>query len=163
MDGLPTHKASSHMRFLHPISFLRPGIQEIPSDLALEARDCATLYKAMAEHSKDPSVAKLKPTKFFEKEDEAGLFLQQKDIIRFEEALKAKLTEWLRENNAHEPTSTIQKVVKSLTDKEAGSEENEQLLRQPSIFAKNLLNLLADLHASGDLVRGIQSRTGLLD
>jgi hypothetical protein len=152
MDGLPTHKASSHMRFLHPISFLRPGIQDIPSDLALEARDCGLLYKAMAEHSKDPSVAKLKPTKFFEKEDAAGTFLQQKDIIRYEEALKAKLTEWLRENNAQEPNSTIQKVVKSLTDKEAGSKESEKLLRNRDHFNKNILNLLADLHASGDLV-----------
>lgn len=140
------------MRFLHPISFIRPGIQEIPADLALEARDCATLYKAMAEHSKDPNVAKLKPTKFFEKNGEDGVFLQQRDIIKYEEALKAKLTQWLREPDAHEATSTIQKVVKSLTDKEAGTEQNEKLLQDQKFFDRNLLNLLADLHASGDLV-----------
>ncbi|CAG7849772.1 Uncharacterized helicase C694.02 [Serendipita indica DSM 11827] len=150
-DGLHDHKATQQMRFLHPISFIRPGITELPSDLALEARDCATLYKAMSDHSDDPALAKLKPTKFFEKQNKAGEFLQQADVIKYEEKLKAVLTKWLKEDDAHEPTSTIQKVVKSLTDKEVGKPESEQALQNSDMFYGNLVNLLADLHAEGDL------------
>jgi hypothetical protein len=91
---LPGHKPSNNIRFLHPISFLRPGITSIPDDLALEARDCATLYQAMAAESKDPSLAALEPITFFEKL--RGKLLQQQDIIRYEEALKKKLSEWMK-------------------------------------------------------------------
>ena len=140
------------MRFLHPISFIRPGITELPSDLALEARDCGTLYKAMSIHSKDPEVAKLKPTRFFKKLAEKGIFLQQKDVIKYEEELKAVLVRWLQEDNAHEETSTIQKVVKQLTDKETGLPEYEEALQDEKLFYGNLVNLLGDLHATGDLV-----------
>jgi ATP-dependent RNA helicase DDX60 len=152
MDGLPDHKASDQMRFLHPISFIRPGITELPSDLALEARDCATLYKAMCDNSSDPILAKLKPTKFFEKLASKGIFLQQSDVIKYETALKEVLTKWLQEEDAHKPTSTIRKVVKQLTDKEVGSKEAEKALEDSNIFHDNLVNMLADLHATGDLV-----------
>ncbi|PVG01333.1 P-loop containing nucleoside triphosphate hydrolase protein, partial [Serendipita vermifera] len=151
MDGLPDHKASEQMRFLHPISFIRPGITELPSDLALEARDCATLYKAMCDHSSDPILAKLKPTKFFEKLANKGIFLQQSDVIKYETALKEVLTKWLQEEDAHKPTSTIRKVVKQLTDKEVGSKEAETALEDSEIFHGNLVNMLADLHSTGDL------------
>lgn len=140
------------MRFLHPISFVRPGIKELPSDLALEARDCATLYHAMSVHSKDPEVAKLRPIRFFKRLAENGTFLQQKDIIRYEEELKRVLTKWLKEEDAHEETSTIRKVVKELTDKEVGLPEPERALEKRELFFGNLVNLLSDLHANGDLV-----------
>lgn len=152
MDGLPAHKPSTQLRFLHPISFIRPGITELPTDLALEARDCATLYKAMADHSKDPAVAKLKPTKFFEKHVEDGIFLQQSDVIKYEESLKAQLTKWLEEEDAHQETSLVQKVVRQLSDKEIGSEESQKAIEHEKLFYGNLVNLLADLNATGDLV-----------
>lgn len=153
LDGLPTHKPSPQLRFLHPISFIRPGIKELPSDLALEARDCATLYKAMAASSKDSAVAKLQPTRFFEKHSEDGVFLQQSDVIKYEEALKKQLTKWLQEDDAHLETSLVQKVVKQLSDKEVGSEESQQAVESEDLFYGNLVNMLADLNASGDLVR----------
>jgi hypothetical protein len=152
LDGLPAHKPSTQLRFLHPISFIRPGITELPTDLALEARDCATLYKAMADHSKDPAVAKLKPTKFFEKHVEDGIFLQQSDVIKYEESLKAQLTKWLEEEDAHQETSLVQKVVRQLSDKEIGSEESQKAIEHEKLFYGNLVNLLADLNATGDLV-----------
>ncbi|KAG8825176.1 hypothetical protein FRC19_011970 [Serendipita sp. 401] len=117
-DGLPEHRASEQMRFLHPISFLRPGIKELPSDLALEARDCATLYEAMSKCSDDPALAKLKPTKFFEKLAKKGIFLQQADVIRYEEKLKDILTQWLQEEDAKESSSKIRRVVEDLSDDE---------------------------------------------
>ena len=103
-------------------------------------------------HSKDPDVGKLKPTRFFKKLAEKGVFLQQKDVIRYEEELKAVLTNWLEEEDAHEETSTIQKVVKQLSDKEVGQPESEEALENREHFFGNLVNLLADLHANGDLV-----------
>ena len=155
IDGLPSHKAGPQLRFLHPISFIRPGIKELPSDLALEAHDCATLYKAMSMHSKDPEVSKLKPTRFFKKLAEKGIFLQQKDIIRYEQELKTVLTRWLAEEDAREEDSTIRKVVKQLTDKEVGLPEPEEALENGELFSRNLVNLLADLHANGDLVSAL--------
>jgi hypothetical protein len=151
VDGLPGHKLSNNIRFLHPISFLRPGITSIPDDLALEARDCATLYQAMAAESNDPSLALLEPITFFEKL--RGKLLQQKDIIRYEEALKTRLSEWLKAKDAHQPTGLIQRVVKRLSDPDVGSEEAEKPLQKPDLFYSNLLNFLADLNARGDLVR----------
>jgi ATP-dependent RNA helicase DDX60 len=151
VDGFPGHKPSNNIRFLHPISFLRPGITSIPDDLALEARDCATLYQAMAVESKDLSLAALEPIKFFEKL--RGKLLQQQDIIQYEEALKKKLSEWMKAKDVHQPSGLIQRVVRRLSDLDVGSEEAEKPLKKPDLFYSNLLNFLADLNASGDLVR----------
>lgn len=114
----------------------------------------------MADNSKEPAVAKLKPTKFFEKQAENGHFLQQIDIIRYEEALKKQLTKWLEADDAHKESSLIQKVVKQLSDKEVGTESSQKALEDPDLFYKNLVNLLADLNASGDLVCAVVYMVG---
>ena len=105
----------------------------------------------MAAESKDPSLAALEPITFFEKL--RGKLLQQRDIIRYEGALKQKLSQWMEAQDAHHPTSLIQRVVKRLSDPDVGSEEAEKPLQKNDLFYSNLLNFLADLNSSGDLVR----------
>ncbi|KAG8812890.1 hypothetical protein FRC17_001765, partial [Serendipita sp. 399] len=75
----------------------------------------------------------------------------QADVIRYEEKLKEVLTEWLQEQDAHEPSSKIRRVVQALTDDEVGAEESERALESKEAFSGNLVNLLADLNANGDL------------
>lgn len=105
----------------------------------------------MAVESKDPSLAVLEPIAFFE--NLRGKLLQQQDIIRYEAALKKKLSEWMKAKDANHPTSLVQRVVKRLSDPDVGSEEAEEPLQKQDLFYSNLLNFLADLNASGDLVR----------
>ena len=105
----------------------------------------------MAAEIKDPSLAALEPITFFE--TLRGKLLQQQDIIRYEAALKKKLSEWMNAKDAHQPTGLVQRVVRRLSDPDVGSEEAEAPLQNQDLFYSNLLNFLADLNASGDLVR----------
>jgi len=105
----------------------------------------------MAAESTDPSLAALEPITFFEKL--RGKLLQQRDIIQYEVALKKKLSEWMKAKDAHQPTGLLQRVVRRLSDPDVGSEEAEKPLQNQDLFYSNLLNFLADLNATGDLVR----------
>jgi len=105
----------------------------------------------MATESKAASLAALEPIAFFEKL--RGKLLQQQDIIRYEEALKKQLSEWLKAKDAHQPTGLIQRVVRRLSDPDVGSEEAQKAAQKQGLLYSNLLNFLADLNASGDLVR----------
>lgn len=104
----------------------------------------------MATESKDPSLTALEPIAFFQKR--RGKLLQQQDIIQYEEALKKKLSEWM---NADQLTGLVQRVVRRLSDPDVGSKQAEKPLKNHDLFYSNLLNFLADLNASGDLVRHI--------
>lgn len=105
----------------------------------------------MAVESKDQSLAALEPITFFE--NLRGKLLQQQDIIRYEAALKKKLSEWMKAGDVHHPDGLVQRVVRRLSDPDVGSEEAEKPLKKHDLFYSNLLNFLADLNASGDLVR----------
>ena len=105
----------------------------------------------MATESKDQSLAALEPITFFE--NLRGKLLQQQDIIRYEAALKKKLSEWMKADDVHQPTGLVQRVVRRLSDPDVGSEDAEKPLQKQDLFYSNLLNFLADLNASGDLVR----------
>lgn len=105
----------------------------------------------MVAESKDPSLAALEPITFLQ--DLRGKLLQQRDIIRYEAALKKKLSEWMKAKDAHQPTGLIQRVVRRLSDPDVGSAGAEKPLGNHDLFYSNLLNFLADLNASGDLVR----------
>lgn len=105
----------------------------------------------MAAESKDPSLAALAPITFFEKH--RGKLLQQQDIIQYEEALKRRLSEWMKAKDVHQSTGLVQRVIKRLSDPDVGSKEAEKPLKSHDLFYSNLLNFLADLNASGDLVR----------
>lgn len=81
------------LRFIHPMAPLELGPAELPGDLALESRDCVTLYQALvtAAGSKgDKSqFADLEPNTFFK--SQATSFLRQKDVLAYEAALKSTL------------------------------------------------------------------------
>ncbi|KAG1734957.1 hypothetical protein EDD22DRAFT_852422 [Suillus occidentalis] len=46
--SLSTYKSTEKMRFLHPLSILSSSVQSLPSDLALEAVDALSLYRALS-------------------------------------------------------------------------------------------------------------------
>jgi len=59
----------------------------------------------------------------------------------------------MKAKDAHQQTGVLQLVVRRLGYPDVGSEEAEKTLQNPDLFYSNLLNFLADLNASGDLVR----------
>ena len=67
--------------------------------------------------------------------------------------LKRKLSDWMKAKDTHQPTGLIQRVVRRPSDPNVGREEAEKPLQNPDLFYSNLLNFLADLNASGGLVR----------
>jgi hypothetical protein len=151
--GLDAHLHTNRMRFLHPISMLAFGARSMPSDLALEPADTLTLYNALLRSSEAISTAKLAeldPVKFFN--DHA--LLRQRDILRYEVALKEVVTDLIASSNPSEATSPLGQVIQHLQDPILKLIPQVKLNRVPSkdIFRSNLIHLLSDLNAAGDLV-----------
>ncbi|KAJ7762289.1 hypothetical protein DFH07DRAFT_813783 [Mycena maculata] len=142
--GLNLHQETQRKRFLHPISLLSFGTRLMPEDLALEASDTLTLYQALAKHV--PSCEDLDPQIFFGSQPGSAL-LVQKDIIRYESALKAKLTTLMKAPDGKEAAA----IIGQLQDPKIRSRDDLDRLPSPENFKHNLIFLLSDLHVRGEL------------
>ncbi|KAG2142339.1 hypothetical protein DEU56DRAFT_793643 [Suillus clintonianus] len=150
-QSLSTHKSTERMRFLHPLSILSFSAHSLPSDLALEAVDALNLYRALNTCAAlEPSIlTALDPPVFFP----SSKLLQQKDIIRYEEALKQRLAPLLSSFNSRDSGTPLSRVITQLQDDVLSRVPDEVLNSQPDrvISGCNLIHLVADLHAQGDL------------
>ncbi len=132
--------------FLHPIACLTNRKRGLPSDLALEARDCLTLYNSMVKHqtkafpvdkSLDPS-AILPP------------ILKKADIIKWESGLKKALSEWMA--NEDSPFKEVRKdlseslaCLSSQQNDDGASLEYEEAANDANQDISSILPLLAAL------------------
>jgi hypothetical protein len=131
---------------------LSVGTNSLPSDLALEADDTLSLYRALKTCTAlEPStLAALDPVKFFS----PGKLLQQKDVIRYEEALKQHLTPLLSSFDSRDSGAPLSRVITHLQDDIISQFPEDVLNIQPGhvVCGRNLIFLVADLHVQGDLV-----------
>ncbi|GAA5961336.1 hypothetical protein JCM3765_004378 [Sporobolomyces pararoseus] len=134
---------------VHPIAALGLGDPELPEDLALEPRDCLTLWKAMSTVDKDLD-SKLKPRKYFA----STPIIAIRDVIKYEAELKRILLEWRNEPNYSDPSSRFRRTVAVLEDPlKASLSTSEQLIENADEDQFNSLftPLLADLNAQNQL------------
>ncbi|KAG6377308.1 hypothetical protein JVT61DRAFT_15097 [Boletus reticuloceps] len=150
-DSIATYKSSGRMRHLHPIAMLTFGPRSIPSDLALEAADTLSLYRALVAHGNlPPSVLHpLDPLKFFP----SDRLLQQKDVIEYDAALKECLAPMVAQFDPRNIAAPLYKVIASLEDDMLRRVPTELINTQPerASFRENLIHLVSDLHVQGDL------------
>ncbi|GAA5927004.1 uncharacterized protein JCM15063_000429 [Sporobolomyces koalae] len=134
---------------VHPIAALGLGDPQLPEDLALEPRDCLTLWKAMS--TVDPELdSKLKPRKYFANTPIIAI----RDVIKYEAELKQILLTWRQEPNYSDPSSRFRRTVAVLEDPlKASLKTSEQLIENASEDQFNSLftPLLADLNAQNQL------------
>jgi hypothetical protein len=152
--GLSKHISSQRMRFIHPFSILSFGSRALPPDLALEARDTLILYQAL---EKTPDIftaedrVRLQPLNFFS----SSRPLRQEDVLGYESELKGVVGPLVDATEAEaEEDSPLLVVAKHLIDPHIRRVDDAQLNTLPNKgeFLRNLLGLLSDLHAQGDLV-----------
>jgi ATP-dependent RNA helicase DDX60 len=130
----------------------------LPPDFALEARDCLSLYEELRKLADSAALtdalqadlALIDPSRFFD----PRVFLKQKEIIRYEKALKEVLSKLIESPRSHDEHSSLQTIVRGLTDPEIAKTPEELLLIAPkrAQLEGNLLELISDLHVEGDLV-----------
>ena len=151
-ESLSSYESSGRMRYLHPIAMLAFGPRSIPSDLSLEASDTLTLYRALAAYGDVPpsTLDTLNPLKFFP----SDRLLQQKDVIAYDAALKAYLAPMVSKFDPRNSAAPLYKVIASLEDSMLSQVPAEVINAQPerTAFTANLIYLVCDLHAQGDLV-----------
>ncbi|GJE85123.1 P-loop containing nucleoside triphosphate hydrolase protein [Phanerochaete sordida] len=149
--GADTYLSTERMRFLHPVSLLSFGARALPSDFSLESADCLSLFRAfVAVEGRDAAnLQALDPSKFFKR----GLLLKQKDVLEYEVALKERLASLIAGVDAQEETSTLNQVVRKLQDPMLAelSEVDRNTAASVQDIFDNLLYLVCDLNASGDL------------
>ncbi|KAG1852486.1 hypothetical protein F4604DRAFT_1296933 [Suillus subluteus] len=150
-QGLSMYKTTERMRFLHPLSILSSSARSLPSDLALEAADVLTLYRALSTCTAlQPSIlVSLDPAVFFS----SSKLLQQKDVIRYEEALKQQLAPLLSSFDSQDSETPLSRVITQLQDDILSRVPDRVLNSQPDrvVSGRNLIHLVADLHTQGDL------------
>lgn len=133
---------------VHPIAALALGDPNLPSDLALEPRDCLSLWQAMISVNKlDEALA---PNVYFAKTPAIAI----RDVIGYERELKKLLVEWREAEGALEEGSPFQQVVKALEKPlRFALEEPEKEIEEGTLddFNGLFLPLLADLNAQGNL------------
>ncbi|KAF7347281.1 hypothetical protein MVEN_01483200 [Mycena venus] len=144
--GLALHRDTQRSRFLHPISLMSFGIRSIPEDLALEAPDTLTLYRALAEHAPSRCEA-LHPQTFFSSSDGSNL-LVQKDVIAYEHALKKELMPLLE---GKDEVKTSSNIIRHLQDPKIRSLQDSNTIPSRESYRRNLIFLLSDLHVKGEL------------
>lgn len=152
-SGVDSHRNTERMRFLHPVSLLSAESRTLPSDFSLESADCLTLYRTLAQ---SPSTdvedfKKLDPKTFFP----SGALLKQKDILRYESALKEKLTAVVNAQDAQGSNATLDRMVSRLQDTKLAAVplKKQDAAVSTDVMFRNLIHLACDLRASGDLVR----------
>jgi hypothetical protein len=150
-QSLSTYKTTERMRFLHPLSILSSSARSLPSDLALEAVDALNLYRALSTCTALPpsTLVALDPVVFFS----SGKLLQQNDVIRYEEALKQHLAPLLSSFDSQDSETPLSRVITQLQDDILSRVPDRALNSQPDrvVSGRNLIHLVADLHAQGDL------------
>ena len=154
-EGLIKHKSTDRMKSIHPISILSFGARLIPQDLSLEARDTLLLYEALKSCPgvvSPTDLERLEPARFFS----SPRLLRQEDILRYESALKEVITK-LMSLDQNGPSSPLRQVTEKLTNADVRRLTDVQLngLPEKHRFQSQLINLVSDLHAQGDLVRVI--------
>jgi superfamily II RNA helicase len=146
-SGLDTYESTERTLFLHPISMLSFGPRSLPPDLALEASDTLQLYMALVSH-KDKirdDLSTLEPTKFFPDHS----LLSQKDIIRYEDALKAIVLKLVNQD----ATSALSAIIQDLEDRKLGQIRHLLEITPSKLsFRSNLIHLISDLHVGDNLV-----------
>ena len=161
--GFSSHHSTDRMRFLHPVSMLGFGVHELPPDFTLEAADCLSLYGALSAHH-SPSISAdlttLEPVRFFTS-DGLSRLLKQKDILQYEGQLKDILNRLISEDQQGDK-SILDNVIEQLGDPIVRSMDHHAI-PDATEFKRNLLYLLSDLHASGDLVCCLSWPRGLLE
>jgi hypothetical protein len=124
----------------------------MPPDLALEASDTLSLYGALVacQDRLPVDLDHLQPSKFFADRS----FLRQKDILRYEAALKAILEPLLTSDDTRNTSSVLYSIIHHLEDKVMQEIPRALLNSVPSreSFRSNLIHFVSDLHVNGDLV-----------
>lgn len=150
LSNLEKPIAEENLKFIHPVSTLSFGAASLPDDFSLESRDCLSLYEAIKACAGDTE--RLEPRKFFAKK--ASTFLQQKDVLEYEAALKGVLSEWMTKPDSRDPSSSYQKVIAALSteaQQQVGPAASRSRVKED--FDDNLMNLLKELHQTDNLVR----------
>ncbi|KAI0720199.1 P-loop containing nucleoside triphosphate hydrolase protein [Cerioporus squamosus] len=150
LNSLQEYKKTDRMRFVHPISMLSFGARRLPPDFSLESADCLSLYHAF-ESSKERlgfDVSALDPTQFFA--GQKGSLLKQKDILRYEAALTDRVSEMIDSTDPQDPNSVLNGIIEKVSDP-VTRKADQQYVPDAGQFFANLITLLSDLHASGDL------------
>ncbi|KAG7099904.1 hypothetical protein E1B28_001703 [Marasmius oreades] len=142
--GLEDHTDSQGMWFIHPLSLLDVHSTSMPSDLALEARDCLTLYKALKSRSLVPEA--LEPHKFFS--TVKGL-ISQRDVLRYEKGLKNILSDIIRQERKTDDDD-FTTVISTLGNPKLNKSEADRGMNKRQ-FKDNFLVLVCDLHAQDNL------------
>lgn len=128
------------------------GARSMPPDLALEASDTLDLYTALTlcQDRLPVDIDDLHPKKFFANTG----FLTQKDILRYEAALKDILVPLIGSNDSRDPSSALHSIIHSLEDPVMREIPKEMLNNIPSrnVFRSNLIHFVSDLQVTGDLV-----------
>ncbi|KAI0660897.1 P-loop containing nucleoside triphosphate hydrolase protein [Cubamyces menziesii] len=148
--GLTEYRKTERMRFLHPISMLSFGARSLPPDFSLEAADCLSLYRAFDAH-KDKlgfNLDELNPTRFFA--ESKGTLLKQKDILRYEAALTKRISEMMETTDPQDPNTVLSSVIKKVSDPMVDKADQSYIPTSGEFYA-NLITLVSDLHANGDL------------
>ena len=139
------------MRFVHPISMLSFGARRLPPDFSLEAADCLTLYHALesVREKLDFDFGRLYPKVFFA--DRKSALLTQKDILSYEAALTTRVSDLIDSTDPQDQQSTLRQIIQDLSDPFV-AKADEGFVPSADAFFHNLITLVSDLPASGDLV-----------
>ncbi|KAJ7757624.1 hypothetical protein B0H16DRAFT_1824030 [Mycena metata] len=111
-----------------------------------QSPDTLTLYRALQENAPPSSCEALDPRTFFNSEPGDAL-LVQKDIIRYERALKDKLVSFMKGPD----NAVVVNLIRSLQDPKITSLRDPNKAPSRDDYKKNLIYLLADLHVKGEL------------
>ena len=127
------------------------GARRLPPDFSLEAADCLSLYRAFeaSQDQLDFDIRPLDPTHFFE--NARGSLLRQKDILQYEAALTEHISALIDSTDPQDEGSPLNTVIKKVSDP-AVEKIDPRYIPDSNLFFGNLITLLSDLHASGDLV-----------
>ncbi|KAB5588619.1 DEAD/DEAH-box helicase [Ceratobasidium theobromae] len=140
-----------HLRTLHPMSALLLGGRAVPPDLALESQDCLSLYWMMTDCVPKGEIEHLHPNTFFSGKQRD--FLKQADVIRYEEALKSVVNQWMKAPNSDVPGSPYQKLMDALRAdmKRDGPVDALEDAHPQNVAIDNFIHLLHKLDSKGDL------------
>lgn len=150
--GLANHTDTDRMRFLHPVSLLSFGPRTLPPDFSMEAADCLSLFRAFVDTKDelDFDVEALDPVRNLP----ADALIKQKDVLAFEDSLKARLHEVIASSAAEDESSALSQIVRFVQDPVLAAVPTAAQVRGASSQAllEGLIHITADLHKRGDLV-----------
>jgi superfamily II RNA helicase len=168
-QGLPESRAfaklglddSDAFTFMHPVTSLVNRSRGIPHDLALEARDCLTLWQTLSKHQ----TAKYPLGKSLDPKVALPTIVRKLDIIKWENALKLVLRDWMADRDSpfeavvKDLSTVLKKAKQSLhkaaaidTDDEEEVGDDEE--PEDSYDAQSILPMLVKLHEQ-DALPGI--------